>query len=101
MPKVLEFIIKGISLIFLFWDTDINENRAHVHAGRKVGKNASLRLCKIWLEPKVEIAAQGDLTDAQVKQVLELANTYREQLLKQWNTFKKGEKVKVIKIRKK
>lgn len=101
MPKVLEFVIKGICLIFLFWDTDINENRARVHVGRKVGNKASLKLCKIWLEPEVELVAQGDLTDAQIKQVLELANTYRDQLLRQWNTFKKGEKVKIIKIRKK
>ncbi|MDO5322174.1 MAG: DUF4160 domain-containing protein [Bacteroidia bacterium] len=101
MPKVLEFIIKGICLIFLFWDTDINENRAHVHVGRKVGNKASLKLCKIWLEPEVELAVKGDLTDAQIKQVLELANTYRVQLLRQWNTFKKGEKVRIIKIRKK
>ena len=50
------------------------------------------------LEPDVEMADQGDLTDAQVKQVLELTKTYREQLLKQWSTFKKGEKVKIRKI---
>ena len=61
MPKVLEYIIKGVCLIFLFWNTDVNENRAHVHVGRKVGKKASL---------------------------------------KQWGTFKKGEKVRIIKIRK-
>ena len=101
MPKVLEYIIKGICWIFLFWDTDVNENRAHIHVGRKVGKKASLRLSKIWLEPDVEMADQGDLTDAQVKQVLELAISYREQLLKQWGTFKKGEKVRIIKVRKK
>ena len=100
MPKVLEYIIKGVCLIFLFWNTDANENRAHVHVGRKVGKKASLKLCKIWLEPEVEVADQGDLTDAQVKQVLELATTHREQLMKQWGTFKKGEKVRIIKIRK-
>lgn len=100
MPKVLEYIIKGICWIFLFWDTDVNENRAHVHVGRKVGKKASLRLCKIWLEPETEIADKGDLTDAQVKQVLELTKTYRELLLQQWSIFKKGEKVRIIKIRK-
>ena len=85
----------------MFWNTDVNENRAHVHVGRKVGTNASLRLCIIWLEPDVEMADQGNLTDAQVKQVLELAKTYREQLLQQWSTFKKGEKVRIIKVRKK
>lgn len=101
MPKVLEYIIKGVSLIFLFWNTDVNENRAHVHVGRKVGNKASLRLSKIWLEPEVELAEQGDLTDAQIKQILELVCIFREQLLKQWQTFTNGGKVKIIKIRKK
>ena len=45
------------------------KNRAHVHVGKKDTQN----LCKIWLEPNVELAKQGDLTDAQVKQVLQLA----------------------------
>lgn len=47
MPKVLEYIIKGVCWIFLFWDTDINENRAHVHVGKKVGRKATAKLCKI------------------------------------------------------
>lgn len=101
MPKVLEFIVKGVCWIFLFWDTDVNENRAHVHVGRKVGKNASLRLCKIWLEPDVELAVQGDLTDAQVREVIEVVSEYREQLLNQWKVFKEGKKVRIIKVRKK
>lgn len=100
MPKVLELIIKGVSFIFLFWDTDVYESRAHVHVGRKVGNKASFRLCKIWLEPDVDLAIQGDLTDAQVKQALELAQTYRVQLLEQWRTFKKGERVRIIKVKK-
>lgn len=95
-----EILYIFVMLCLKFWNTDANENRAHVHVGRKVGKKASLKLCKIWLEPEVEVADQGDLTDAQVKQVLELAKTHREQLMKQWGTFKKGEKVRIIKIRK-
>ena len=101
MPKVLEYIIKGVCWIFLFWDTDINENRAHVHVGKKVGRKATIKLCKIWLEPEVEMAVQGELTDAQIKQVIEVAQTYREDLLKQWRIFKDGKSVRIIKIRKK
>ena len=101
MPKVLEYIIKGVCWIFLFWDTDINENRAHVHVGKKVGRKATIKLCKIWLEPEVEMAVQGELTDAQIKQVIEIAQTYREDLLKQWRIFKDGKSVRIIKIRKK
>jgi len=47
------------------------------------------------------MAVQGDLTSAQIKQVIELATTYKEQLLEQWKIFKKGETVKIIKIKKK
>jgi len=101
MPKVLEYIVKGVCWIFLFWNTDVNENRAHVHVGRKVGKKATFKLCKIWLEPDIEIAVQGDLTDNQLKEVLMLARSFQDRLLEQWKTFKKGEKVKIIRIRKK
>lgn len=101
MPKVLEYFIKGVCWMFLFWDTDFNENRAHVHVGKKVGRKATTKLCKIWLEPDVEMAVQGDLTSAQIKQVIELATIYKEQLLEQWKIFKKGETVKIIKIKKK
>lgn len=55
--------------LFLFYNKDFNENRAHVH----VDKKDTQTLCKIWLEPTVEIAKQGDLTDAQAK---ERANWY-------------------------
>ena len=56
-----------------------HENRAHVH----VGKRGTEHLCKIWLEPVVELAQQGDLTDAQAKEVLVIASEYRDKLLHQ------------------
>ena len=43
MPKVLVYITGKITWIFLFWGTDQNENRAHVH----VGKKGTDELCKI------------------------------------------------------
>lgn len=76
MPKVLIYLY----WIFLFYNTDYNENRGHVH----VGKRATRKLCKIWLEPTVECADPGDLTDAQVKEVLELTVNYQSKLLEQW-----------------
>ena len=66
MPKVLTYITAYVTWIFLFYGTDVNENRAHVH----VGKKGTERFCKIWLEPIVELAEQGDLTAAQTKQVV-------------------------------
>lgn len=52
MPKILLYITAKIIWQFLFWNTDYNENRAHVH----VGKRGTEHLCKIWLEPAVELA---------------------------------------------
>ncbi len=82
--------------IFLFYNKDFNENRAHVH----IGKKDTEQLCKIWLEPEVELSKQGDLTDSQVKEVLELAQTYKDKLLKQWQLFKEGKTIRIIKIKK-
>ena len=81
---------------FLFYNTDFNENRAHVHVGKKNMET----LCKIWLEPEVEIAKQGDLTDAQAKEVLGLAVECKDILLKQWAVFKQGKAIRIIKINK-
>ena len=65
-----------------------------------VGKRSTERLCKIWLEPIVEVESQGDLTDAQVKEVLKIATEYRERLLRQWDLFKQGKPIRIIKIKK-
>ena len=95
MPKILLYITAKIIWQFLFWNTDYNENRAHVH----VGKRGTERLCKIWLEPIVEVAQQGDLTDAQAKEILAIANEYRDKLIQQWTLFKQGKRVKMITVK--
>ena len=96
MPKVLLYTTAKIVWTFLFFGTDANENRAHVHVGRKGTKN----LAKIWLEPEIVVAKEGDLTDAQLKQLVTIAAENKEMLLKQWQVFKKGGNVKLIKINK-
>ena len=96
MPKILLYITAKIIWQFLFWNTDYNENRAHVN----VGKRGTEHLCKIWLEPVVEMAHQGDLTDAQAKEVLAIASEFREKLLHQWNLFKEGKRVRMITVKK-
>ncbi len=96
MPKILLYITAKVVWNFLFWNTDYYENRAHVH----VGKRSTEHLCKIWLEPIVEIDRQGDLTEAQAKEVLAIATQYREKLLRQWSLFKQGKAIRIIKIKK-
>ncbi len=96
MPKVLLYTTAKIVWTFLFYGTDVNENRAHVH----VGKKGTQDFAKIWLEPKVELAKKGDLMDAQLKQLLEIAEENKDKLLKQWQVFKNGGNVRIIKINK-
>lgn len=74
----------------------MNENRAHVH----VGKKGTDELCKIWLEPEVEIEKGGSLTERQQNLVLELAQTYQTKLIEQWMHFKAGDKIRLITIKK-
>ena len=95
MPKVLIYITAKIIWQFLFYNTDYYENRAHVHVGKRDTEN----LCKIWLEPEIELAKQGDLTDSQIKDVLQIAETHKEELMQQWQDFKAGKKINIIKIK--
>ena len=96
MPKILLYITARAIWNFLFWNTDYYENRAHVH----VGKRSTEHLCKIWLEPIAELEDKGDLTDAQAKEVLKIATEYRDKLLHQWEQFKQGKPIRIIKIKK-
>ena len=96
MPKVLLYTTAKIVWTFLFYGTDVNENRAHVHVGKKDTKH----FAKFWLEPQVELVNKGDLTDAQLKQLQTIVEENREKLFKQWEVFQKGGNVKIIKINK-
>ncbi|MDR2854431.1 MAG: DUF4160 domain-containing protein [Prevotellaceae bacterium] len=96
MPKVLLYITTKITWIFLFFGFDFNENRAHVHVGKKATEN----YCKIWLEPEISIAKNGSLTSAELKQVVDITQQYHSQLLNQWENFKKGTSIEIITIKK-
>ena len=65
-----------------------------------VGKKDTQNFAKIWLEPEVELAKEGDLTDAQLKQLLGIVVKKKKKLLKQWQVFKNGGNVRIIKINK-
>ena len=89
-------LLCNMDLVHSGTDPIVYENRAHVH----VGKRSTEHLCKIWLEPVVELEDKGDMTDAQVKEVLKIATDYREKLLHQWEQFKQGKPIRIIKIKK-
>jgi hypothetical protein len=96
MPKVLLYITSKVTWIFLFFGTDVNEKRAHVH----VGKKSTEEYCKIWLEPEVSSAKNGTLTLSELNDALKLAGEYRELLVEQWRNFSVGKTVKMITIKK-
>ena len=96
MPKVLIYMVKKTMWVYLFYNTDVYENRAHVH----VGKKGAQELCKIWLEPEVVVDKKGEFSDAQLNEIVSLAQVNRTRLMKQWGLFKAGKIVKPIKITK-
>ena len=71
------------------------ENRMHIH----VGKKSTFELCKIWLEPTVEIAKVGELTPMQINEVLNITKKYQKELVEQWNNFVQGKAIQIIKIK--
>ena len=91
MPKLL--VYRAI-WIFTIFGTDIFENRKHIHVGRK----GTERLCKIWLEPEVEIAKSGELSVSEQREVLQITELYREELILQWEQFLTGQKIEIIKV---
>lgn len=95
MPKILLYISSKFTWIFLFYGTDINENRAHVH----VGKRDTEKYCKIWLEPEISIADRGDLSEQQLKQIVSIVQNHKDTLMNQWHKFIKGDKIKIITIK--
>ncbi|MBR2369676.1 MAG: DUF4160 domain-containing protein [Paludibacteraceae bacterium] len=96
MPKILIYITSRYKWIFLFYGTDFNENRAHVH----VGKYGIDNYCKIWLEPEISVEKKGELTELQVQQIIKIVQEYKNELITQWNKFKAGKNVKTIIIKK-
>ena len=95
MPKILLYITAKATWIFLFFGTDVTENRAHVH----VGKKSTDEYCKIWLEPEISVAKQGALTTSELKTVLEITQKYHSELMQQWEKFTAGKTIKMIIIK--
>ena len=96
MPKILLYITAKITWIFLFYGTDVNENRAHVH----VGKKSTQDYCKIWLEPEIAIAKNGELTHSELNSILKITQEHHDQLMNQWKKFISGKSIKMITIKK-
>jgi len=91
MPKLL---IYQAVWIFTIFETDIFENRKHVHVGRK----GTEKLCKIWLEPEIIIAKPGELSISEQREVLRITELFKDNLIQQWEQFLTGQKIDIIKV---
>ena len=47
MPKVLLYITAKIMWLFLFYNKDFNENRAHVHIGGDIPRQIAASVAKL------------------------------------------------------
>jgi hypothetical protein len=65
-----------------------------------VGKRATERYCKIWLEPEISIAKNGSLTTAEINEVMTITTEYHAQLIEQWEKFIDGKTIKMITVKK-
>ncbi len=97
MPKVLEYYTLKAIWYFVFYPRDCNENRAHVH----VGKKGQDKFAKIWLEPEISVAKKGELTDKQIKEVLNITNEQYALLISRWKAYKEHKSFKTKTINKK
>lgn len=91
MPKLL---IYQTIWVFTIFRTDVFENRKYIHVGRK----GTVRLCKIWLEPVVEVAKSGELSVSEQREVLQIVELYQDNLIRQWDQFLTGQKIQIIRI---
>jgi hypothetical protein len=96
MPKILLYITSKVTWIFLFFGTDVNEKRAHVH----VGKKSTEEYCKIWLEPEVLAVKSGTLTSSELSEALKITREHHALLMEQWKKFTDGKTIKMITIKK-
>ena len=91
MPKIL--IINNI--IFYIFGIDINENRRHIHVFLQSVNG--FKPAKIWIEPEIEIAKQGDFKAKEINNVLKLAKSNIDIINSQLDKFFKNEPIKIIK----
>ena len=96
IPKIL---IKG-KFVFTTFPADVFEDRKHIHIISKKGRRQ--KIAKIWIEkkgnPDIEISKQGGFSDVEINKIIELIRENRPIIEKQLAAFKKGEKVKIIKL---
>lgn len=80
-------------VLFVF-SSDINEKRRHVHVRDKEGKMN--RLCKLWIEPIVELAYNYGFSRSEINEIRKLVSENKKIINSQLKLFYAGQKVKSI-----
>lgn len=57
-----------------------------------------MQLCKIWLEPVVEMSKAGELSLSEQREVIRITQLYQAELIQQWDQFLTGKKIDIIKV---
>lgn len=63
-----------------------------------MGRKGTVKLCKIWMEPVVKITKSGGLSVNEQREVLQITESYRADLIQQWDQFLTGQKIEILKI---
>jgi hypothetical protein len=88
-----KLIIFSKYVLFVF-SGDINEKRKHVHIRDKAGKIN--RLCKFWIEPKIELENNFGFNDSEINEIRKLIESNINIINLQLKKFYAGKKVKSI-----
>lgn len=73
--------------VFYFVSFDVASGEpAHGHVGE--GSQRPSRDAKIWLEPHVHVAHQGRFGNREVRRIVHIVESRRQQLLEDWNAYK-------------
>jgi len=73
--------------IFYFVSFDVASGEpAHIHVGE--GSHRPAHDAKIWLEPNVQVAQRGRFGNREVRRILHIVESRREQFLGDWHAYK-------------
>jgi hypothetical protein len=83
-----------LKYVFFVFSSDINEGRRHIHATDK--KRDIERICKFWLEPKIELHENTGFSAKELNEIEKLLKINLPLLNKQLDLFYAHKKVKSI-----
>ncbi|TAL61267.1 MAG: DUF4160 domain-containing protein [Bacteroidetes bacterium] len=90
MGKLLIFL----KYVFYVYSSDVKENRRHVHVTDK--KRDIERICKFWIEPKIELHENIRFSEKELNEIEKLVRTNIKTLNEQLDVFYTQKTVKSI-----